>query len=740
MSLRSNSSERLDAGVWVAIAGNPNTGKTSIFNAITGLRQKVGNYPGVTVERRTGVVTLPSGRRVRCVDLPGCYSLVARSHDEQIAHDVLVGQMDDMPEPNLVIIVADASNLERNLYLASQILDLGIPCVLALNMIDVAIDAGLEIDVDRLAREIGAPVVATVAVREEGIDRLLATVERELDRAQPQATVRRRPWRMEEEIEREVARLAEELGQHNVRPGRADAEAIWLLSSVRESDELTGINPHIRQQVLEIQERLERRGTPFRTAEIQARYAWIERVVAACVRRGTPRRTNWTARLDALFTHRIAGPAIFFTVMALVFQSIFAWADPAIGLIETAFDALADFVRAAMPPGVLRDLITQGIIAGAGNVVVFLPQILILFFAINLLEDTGYMARAAFMMDRIMSRVGLHGRAFIPLLSSFACAIPGIMATRTIENRRDRLVTILVAPLMSCSARLPVYSMVIAAVFDADRRVAGIFTVGGLVLLSMYLLSIVAAITMAFVFKNTILRGPRPPFVLEMPPYRLPRLRSVLLNMWERAALFLRRAGTVIVAATVVLWALLSYPRSPELERDFAAERARIQASLLDETARAAALAELDREEAAARVRASYGGRLGRALEPLIAPLGFDWKIGIGLIGAFSAREVLVSTLGVVYGVGETDETSAPLREKLRADRRPDGTPLFTPLVGLSLMIYFVLACQCVSTLAVVRRETNGWRWPLFMLGYMTALAWIASFAVYQGGRLLGYA
>ncbi len=740
MSLRSDSSERLDAGVWVAIAGNPNTGKTSIFNAITGLRQKVGNYPGVTVERRTGVVTLPSGRRVRCVDLPGCYSLVARSHDEQIAHDVLVGQMDDMPEPNLVIIVADASNLERNLYLASQILDLGIPCVLALNMIDVAIDAGLEIDVDRLAREIGAPVVATVAVREEGIDRLLATVERELDRAQPQATVRRRPWRMEEEIEREVARLAEELGQHNVRPGRADAEAIWLLSSVRESDELTGINPHIRQQVLEIQERLERRGTPFRTAEIQARYAWIERVVAACVRRGTPRRTNWTVRLDALFTHRIAGPAIFFTVMALVFQSIFAWADPAIGLIETAFDALADFVRAAMPPGVLRDLITQGIIAGAGNVVVFLPQILILFFAINLLEDTGYMARAAFMMDRIMSRVGLHGRAFIPLLSSFACAIPGIMATRTIENRRDRLVTILVAPLMSCSARLPVYSMVIAAVFDADRRVAGIFTVGGLVLLSMYLLSIVAAITMAFVFKNTILRGPRPPFVLEMPPYRLPRLRSVLLNMWERAALFLRRAGTVIVAATVVLWALLSYPRSPELERDFAAERARIQASLLDETARAAALAELDREEAAARVRASYGGRLGRALEPLIAPLGFDWKIGIGLIGAFSAREVLVSTLGVVYGVGETDETSAPLREKLRADRRPDGTPLFTPLVGLSLMIYFVLACQCVSTLAVVRRETNGWRWPLFMLGYMTALAWIASFAVYQGGRLLGYA
>ncbi|RMF20529.1 MAG: ferrous iron transporter B, partial [Deltaproteobacteria bacterium] len=361
--------ERGGREAWIAIAGNPNTGKTSLFNAITGLRQKVGNYPGVTVERRLGIVPLPSGRRARCIDLPGCYSLVARSHDEQIAHDVLVGQVEDTPEPDLVVIVVDASNLERNLYLASQILDLGIPCVIALNMIDVAEDAGLEIDHAKLGSKLGVPVVPTVAVREQGIDDLLATVERVL--ARPNAgNDGQRPWRMDDAIEREVAGLAAELGQHNVRPGRADAEAIWLLSSVREHDELAGINPHIRAQVLAIQERLEEAGTPFRTAEIQARYAWIDQVARACVRIGERRRKNWTGRLDALFTHRIAGPVIFFGVMALVFQSIFAWADPAIRGIEYVFAGLSNGIRMLLPPGALRDLLTEGVIAGAGNVVV----------------------------------------------------------------------------------------------------------------------------------------------------------------------------------------------------------------------------------------------------------------------------------------------------------------------------------------------------------------------------------
>jgi ferrous iron transport protein B len=338
-----------------------------------------------------------------------------------------------------------------------------------------------------------------------------------------------------------------------------------------------------------------------------------------------------------------------------------------------------------------------------------------------------------------MGRVGLHGRAFIPLLSSFACAIPGVMAARTIENRRDRLVTILVAPLMSCSARLPVYTMVIAALFDADRSVAGIFTLGGLMLLGMYLFSIVAAIGMAFVFKSTILRGPRPPLILELPPYRLPQPGVVLRNMWERAALFLKRAGTVIMAVTIVLWGLLSYPKDLELSRDFAAEGARIEAVALAPQARSGALAALEAEESAERLRASYAGRLGRLLEPLIAPLGFDWKIGIGLVGSLAAREVIVSTLGVVYGLGEADEESASLRESLRDERRADGSRVYTPLVGISLMIFFVLACQCMATLAVVRRETNSWRWPLFMFAYMTSLAWIGSFVVYQGGRLLGF-
>jgi ferrous iron transport protein B len=350
------------------------------------------------------------------------------------------------------------------------------------------------------------------------------------------------------------------------------------------------------------------------------------------------------------------------------------------------------------------------------------------------------MARAAYMMDRIMGGVGLHGRAFVPLMSSFACAIPGVMAARTIEGRHDRLVTILVAPLMSCSARLPVYAMVIAALFDANRSVVGVFTVGGLVLFGMYLFSIVAAITMAFVFKQTILKGPRPPFVLEMPPYRLPQLKVVFRNMVERASLFLTRAGTVIMAVTILLWGLLNYPKDVPLARDFGSERIRIEATIVDSQTRGEALDRIDSDEAAQRLRASYGGRLGRLIEPLIAPLGFDWKIGIGLVGSFAAREVLVSTLGVVYGVGEVDEESVPLREKLRNERRADGSRVYTPLVGLSLMVYFVLACQCMSTLAVVRRETNSWRWPLFMLAYMTTLAWVASFTVYQGGRLLGFA
>ncbi len=725
---------------WIAIAGNPNTGKTAIFNAITGLRQKVGNYPGVTVERKVGTVALPSGRRVQCVDLPGCYSLVAQSHDEQIAHDVLAGQIEEMPEPDAVIVVLDADNLQRNLYLATQVMERGLPCVIALNMMDVAERSGVKIDLEALSRELEAPVIPTVAVRERGIAELLGQVDNVLGGGVSKTGASIRKWRMDEDIEGHIRELASELMHHGVSEHRADAEAIWLMASIRETDELIGINPHIRKQVIDTQQKLESEGDPFRSAEIGSRYEWIEGVTNACVSQGERRGADWSERFDRLFTHRVLGPTIFLVVMAFVFQSIFTWADPAIGAIEDLFGAISGWVRTTLPEGMLRDLITEGVIAGAGNVVVFLPQILILFLAISILEDTGYMARAAYMMDRIMGRVGLHGRAFIPLLSSFACAIPGVMATRTIENRRDRLVTILVAPLMSCSARLPVYTMIIAALFDADRSVAGVFTMGGLILLSMYLFSIAAAIAMAFVFKSTILKGPRPPFVLEMPPYRMPRPASVAQNLWARAWAFLSRAGTVIMAVTILLWGLLSYPQDVVLSRDFAAERVTVQATVSEPLALEEALGALDAEEAGARVQASYGGRMGRAIEPFIAPLGFDWKIGIGLVGSFAAREVLVSTLGVVYGVGDADEESTPLREKLRAETRADGSTVYTPLVGVSLMIYFVLACQCVSTLAVVRRETNGWRWPMFMLAYMTTLAWVASFVVYQGGKLLGFA
>ncbi|MBZ0252510.1 MAG: ferrous iron transport protein B, partial [Candidatus Methylomirabilis sp.] len=548
----------------------------------------------VTVERKIGTVALPSGRVARCVDVPGCYSLVARSQDEQIAHDAVVGALEDMPPPALAILVLDASNLQRNLYLVSQITETGLPCVLALNMMDVAERAGLEIDAKALSRELGLPVVPTVAVRELGLDALLKEVDAALGGATPR---RARAWRMSEGVEAEVARMAGELRKHRVPEGRADAEAIWLLSSIQETDELVGINPHIRKQVLSVQARLEEAGTPFRVEEIEARYRWIESVTRVCVREGPRRGADWTRRLDALFTHRALGPLVFLFVMTMVFQSIFAWADPAITAIENLFGAISEGVKAVMPAGAFRDLVTEGVIAGAGNVVVFLPQILLLFFFISLLEDTGYMARAAYMMDRVMGRVGLHGRAFIPLLSSFACAIPGVMATRTIESRRDRLVTILTAPLMSCSARLPVYTLVIGALFEANRPVAGVFTVGGLVLLSMYLLSVTAAIAVAAIFKRTILKGPKPPFILEMPPYKAPRARVVARNLWERSALFLTRAGTTIMAVTIVLWGLLSYPKDVPLSRDYDVARASLAATVHDAAARDEVLSKLDAEE-----------------------------------------------------------------------------------------------------------------------------------------------
>ena len=635
----------------VAVAGNPNAGKTSLFNALTGLRQKVANYPGVTVETKSGTWSLDHDSSAMVVDLPGLYSLNATSIDEQIARDVLMNRENSrhskFPQPDVILLVVDATNLSRNLYLTTQVVDLGAPVVIALTMFDLAQRSEIDIDVNKLSAELGVPVVPVVARKRQGLDELARKVLA-------------------------VARAG--------RNGNHRETAVQLKSED---------SPEFRDLLVN-------------------RYQRIEEIVRKTVQRHNSARVDLTSRIDSIVTHKVFGPLVLVAVMLLVFQTIFSWANLPMTLIESVFAELGRFVRDTMPPGVLTDLLADGVIAGVGGVLVFLPQILLLFFFISLLEDSGYMARAAFLMDRLMRGVGLDGKAFLPLLSSFACAVPGIMSTRTIEDRKDRFATIMVAPFMSCSARLPVYTLMIATCFSR-QRVFGFLSLGVLIIMSMYALGIVVAIVVAWLLKRTILKAPAPPFVLELPVYRVPNLTNVAHTMFTSAGLFVKRAGTVILAISILLWALAAFPRS--------------------------------NGDPSQQVSNSFAGRAGRFIEPAIKPLGFDWKIGIGLITSFAARETIVSTLSVVYNVGDEGgaETSPSLVTTMQKAKRVDGTPVWTPLVAVSLMVFFVLACQCMSTLAIVRRETNSWRWPLFMVSYMLVLAYVASLLTYQGGRLLGF-
>ncbi|MEA3212161.1 MAG: ferrous iron transport protein [Chthoniobacter sp.] len=683
----------------VAIAGNPNCGKSTIFNSLTGLRQKVGNYPGVTVEKKTGRLFGSHGEPMELLDLPGSYSLQVRSPDEAVARDVLLGRQPDTPRPDVIICVVDASNLERNLYLVAQMLELQIPVVVALNMVDVAEKNGVAIDLMALREKLGVPVIPMVATRGVGFIELRQAVSRS---PLPPPTV---CAQMPIVLEREVMALARALP---VASEVARGEALLLLTLHDQAlEEIAHHERPVIDATLEAQKRLRTAGLDPLSAPVEARYEWIGQVCGAALHhRGLLDATSISDKLDAILTHRIWGWLAFLGMMVLMFFCIFTVAQYPMDWIRDAVAGLGGWVGGLLPESDLRSLLTAGVIAGVGAVVVFLPQILILYFFLGILEDTGYMARAAFIMDRLMSRVGLHGKSFIPMLSSFACAIPGVMATRTIENRKDRLVTILVAPLMSCSARLPVYAIMIAVFIPA----ASALKKSG-IMLCMYLLGLVAAFGMAWLFKKTLLRGETPMLLLEMPPYRVPSWKTIAIRMWERAGLFLRRAGTVILALSILLWALSTYPKPAD-----------------PKATRAEAIAH------------SLAGRMGHALEPLIAPLGYDWKIGIGLIGSFAAREVFVSTMSIVYNVESGDsENTEPLRDTMRAERRANGLPVFTPLVCVGLMVFYVLAMQCISTVAIVRRETNSWRWPLFQIAYMTGLAWIGAFVVYQGGKLLGF-
>jgi ferrous iron transport protein B len=731
----------MSASLRIALAGNPNVGKTSLFNVLTGARLQVGNYAGVTVEIREGALRpdLAGGRRLTVVDLPGTYSLTPIAEDEAAALRGLQGEAtEDAPgakrrPPDVVILVVDAANLARNLYLAIQVVELGRPLVLALNMIDVARAAGLDIDAAALSRELGVPVIPTVARRGEGAEALIkaavAIADGEWAPSATLAALRGRLLVPVPEAEpgpsaRALALLGEAVDPVAAR-GLLGARAAGSL-------DLLAASPEERAAAEAIDEAL---ALEAAAELVIARYHEVDRLIDGLgLRERAAERAPAMSRsekIDRVLTHRVFGLVVFLGVMSLLFTSIFSWAEPVMGVIEDLIAWLSDQATALLGAGVFTDLVVDGVIAGVGNVLVFVPQIALLFLFVGLLEDSGYMARAAFLIDRLMAKVGLHGKAFVPLLSGYACAIPAIMGTRTISSWRDRLVTILMIPYMSCSARLPIYVLLIAALFPTEQAV-GPFNVGGLILLGMYLLSTISALAVGAIYKRTILRSPTPPLVLELPPYRLPRLRNTLLAVYDRTMDFVREAGTVILAMTVVLWALLSFPKPPEAPEAPAGDPVEVVAA--DERAAP------DAGDVPPAIVHSIGGRVGKALEPALEPMGQDWRIGIAILGSFAAREVMVSTLGLVYGIEGADDDDRPLRETLRSAKNPDGSRRYTPLGGVALMVFYVYACLCMSTVAVVRRETRSWRWPIFMFLSMTIFAYVAAVLVYQLGGLLGFA
>jgi ferrous iron transport protein B len=613
----------MDHSGLIALVGNPNAGKSALFNALTGARQKVGNYPGVTVERKAGKLALSDGRNVDIVDLPGTYSLDPKSPDETVTRNVVFGYQDGEQQPDMLVIVVDAANLDNHLRFALELLALGRPSVVALNMVDLATRDGLELDADQLSKDLGVPVIPTVAVRRRGLDHLREAIE---------AAV----------------------------PAHGQPRAVFV--------------PHAERGETELR----------REAQRIARRAIVSE---------TPTR-RFTDAIDKVVLHPVSGPIILLALLFVIFQAVFSWSEAPVALIEETFAAMQTGVEAVLPDGFLRDMIVQGVIAGVGSVVVFLPQILILFFFILMLEATGYMTRAAFLMDGLMARVGLSGRAFIPLLSSFACAIPGIMATRTISDPKDRLTTILIAPLMTCSARLPVYALIIAA-FIPDRAVWGGIGLQGLVLFCLYLAGIVGALIAAVVLRLTVTRGSQGSFLMELPKYQMPLLRDVIIGLWQRAWIFLRRAGTIIFVTTIILWLLLSFPKPPQGSNQ-------------------------------SLVEYSAAGRIASVLEPVLRPIGFNHEIALALIPAMAAREVAVSALATANAIEESDDeeqTAQTLGERLQGR--------WSLPTALAFLAWFVFAPQCLSTIAVTRRETNSWRWPLFMTGYLFVLAWLAAGATY---------
>ena len=683
---------------WVALVGNPNCGKTAIFNLLTGLNQKVSNYPGITVEKKEGTVYAQGDKTFNLLDLPGTYSLSAESFDEQIVSDQVLSWAKGENPPAVIVSVVDASNLSRNLYLTTQLLDLDIPTIVVLNMMDQLKDSS-QIEIQKLKKELGVSAVVPISAKMNwGLDALKSAIQKSLvNLAQ---TNHQSQW-INQDISDQIKLLIE--------PDFSSSKfaAAHALRRISRNESLNGEDSHIeaiRNSILEL-------GYNTDTLEATLRYKWIDGIlpfVQPKIRTKIQKETP-SERWDKILTHPWMGPAIFMAILYFIFQSIFTWASTPMDWIQAGIDNISIFVLSNMSPGMLRDILVEGIIGGVGAIVIFLPQILILSFFLTVLEDTGYMARVAFMLDKSMTKMGLHGKSILPLMSAYACAIPGIMSTRTIDSWKERLVTILILPLMSCSARLPVYTLLISA-FIPPITVGGYFNLQGLTLVVMYFLGTVTALILAKIFSRFIKEKSSSSFVMELPPYRVPITRSVIRQVFIRGKLFLVNAGKIIMAISILLWFLASFPK--------------VDSSLTDVNP----------------IHHSYAGKIGHAMEPVIRPLGFDWKIGIGLLTSFAAREVMVSTMATIYNVEDRGDETVNLREAMRNDvDEKTGVPVYTPLIALALMVFYVFAAQCMATFAIVRQETNSWKWPLFMIAYLTILAYAGAFIVYRGGLLLGY-
>jgi ferrous iron transport protein B len=718
----------------VALVGNPNTGKSTLFNALTGYRQRIGNYPGTTVERRAGFLRNVNGRApIEVVDLPGAYSLAARAADEAIVLDVLLGRGGEDRRPDLIISVVDAANLGRNLFFCTQLLELGVPLVVAMNMMDLAESSGVRINAPALAEELGVLVVPVVATKQIGIDALEKAIIDSLD-APCSDHCPSFPVCVCAELDGLCHSLADGgAGEHH-RASRIEAMQTLLdPGGYHESRLVKRCGRGLAEELAERRRRIVSAGESVAEVEARVRYAWIERVLPHVVTRVRPRRRSRSEVADRLLTHRVFGLAVFLLMMGMCFQSVYAWASPIMDAIDGAQKALGGFFTEVIPAGALQSLVVSGVVAGVGAVLAFLPQILILFLFLAILEDCGYMARTAFLLDRWMGLFGLNGKSFIPLLSSFACAVPGIMSTRSIEDRRDRFVTILIAPLMSCSARLPVYVLLIGAFIPATPLLGGLIGLQSATLIAMYFVGAAVAIPVALILKRTVLKGPAQSFLMELPTYKWPSPRIVLYRMYEQGKAFCVSAGTLIFAVAIVVWALGYYPHPAAIAQAHLVEREAAAQAGVSAEALNTRLAEIGRNEAGEYLRQSFLGRMGLWIEPAVKPLGWDWRIGTAAIASFPAREVVVATMGTIYNLGgEQDETSTGLRATLRGATWPDGRPVYNVAVALSIMVFFALCCQCGATLATIKREMHSWAWPVLTFTYMTVLAYVAALATYQ--------